>query len=319
MASPVQAVSSLYGGFWNFELQDFCYMTNRYFPPADLIGELASSLPELVKSYPSTNRHLSSLVAAPLGLTHEQFVVGNGAAEIISVLSGLHVERLAVPIPTFDEYPNRAAVQGKPVSRYPTDAEFVLDVDGFIAHVAETGANAVVLIRPNNPSGTLIPKSSVVDMLQAFRRLDLVVIDESFLYFASPDWPQLSALSLIHEFPNLVIVNSMSKAYGVPGLRLGYAVSGDDAKYGIAKLGIHQQFSPRLWKATRRAKAFFWAGSIPVSALLGNCSTAVTPTDDASSKVAQCRQGRIWRRRNAPMSCASTRLPARRCNRSSPP
>ena len=229
MASPVQAVSSLYGGFWNFELQDFCYMTNRYFPPADLIGELASSLPELVKSYPSTNRHLSSLVAAPLGLTHEQVVVGNGAAEIISVLSGLRVERLAVPIPTFDEYPNRAAVQGKPVSRYPTDAEFVLDVDGFIAHVAETGANAVVLIRPNNPSGTLIPKSSVVDMLQAFRRLDLVVIDESFLYFASPDWPQLSALSLIHEFPNLVIVNSMSKAYGVPGLRLGYAVSGDDA------------------------------------------------------------------------------------------
>ena len=79
MASQVQAVSSLYGGFWNFELQDFCYMTNRYFPPADLIGELASSLPELVKSYPSTNRHLSSLVAAPLGLTHEQVVVGKTA------------------------------------------------------------------------------------------------------------------------------------------------------------------------------------------------------------------------------------------------
>ena len=157
MASQVQAVSSLYGGFWNFELQDFCYMTNRYFPPADLIGELASSLPELVKSYPSTNWRLSSLVAAPLGLTHEQVVVGNGAAEIISVLSGLRVERLAVPIPTFDEYPNRAAVQGKPVSRYPTDAEFALDVDGFIAHVAETRANAVVLIRPNNPSGSAYP------------------------------------------------------------------------------------------------------------------------------------------------------------------
>ena len=229
MASQVQAVSSLYGGFWNFELQDFCYMTNRYFPPADLIGELASSLPALVKSYPSTNRHLSSLVAAHLGLTQEQVVVGNGATEIISVLSGMCVERLAVPTPTFDEYPNRAAIQGKPFSRFPTDAHFALDVDGFIAHVKEAGANAVVLIRPNNPSGTLISKSSVVDMLQAFRGLDLVVIDESFLYFASPDWPQLSALSLIHEFPNLVIVNSMSKAYGVPGLRLGYAVCGDAA------------------------------------------------------------------------------------------
>ena len=160
MASPVQAVSSLYGEFWNFELQDFCYMTNRYFPPADLIGELASSLPELVKSYPSTNRHLSSLVAAPLGLTHEQVVVGNGAAEIISVLSGLRVERLSVPIPTFGEYPNRA-VQGKPVSRYPTDAEFVLDVDGFIAHVAETGANAVVLIRPTTHRGRSSPRAAL--------------------------------------------------------------------------------------------------------------------------------------------------------------
>ena len=199
MASQVQAVSSLYGGFWNFDLQDFCYMTNRYFPPADFIGELASSLPALVKAYPSTNRHLSSLVAAHLGLTHEQVVVGNGATEIISVLSGMCVERLAVPTPTFDEYPNRAAIQGKPVSRFPTDAHFALDVDGFIAHVKEAGANAVVLIRPNNPSGTLISKSSVVDMLQAFRGLDLVVIDESFLYFASPDWPQLSALSLIDK------------------------------------------------------------------------------------------------------------------------
>ena len=143
MASPVQAVSSLYGGFWNFELQDFCYMTNRYFPPADLIGELASSLPELVKSYPSTNRRLSSLVAAPLGLTHEQVVVGNGAAEIISVLSGLRVERLAVPIPTFDEYPNRAAVQGKPVSRYPADAEFVLVYEAQRAQLRPVGRREV--------------------------------------------------------------------------------------------------------------------------------------------------------------------------------
>jgi histidinol-phosphate/aromatic aminotransferase/cobyric acid decarboxylase-like protein len=113
-------------------------------------------------------------------------------------------------------------------------ADFTLDVDAFIAHVQETGANSVVIVRPNNPSGTLVSKEKVIRMLQAFGGLDLVLVDESFLYFAGPDYLDLSVAGLIHEFPNLVIVNSMSKAYGVPGLRLGYALSGD--KQFVARL-----------------------------------------------------------------------------------
>ena len=99
MASDVRAVSSLYGGFWNFELQDFCYMTNRYFPPEEFLEELSSSLQTLVTAYPATNRHLSSLVAEPLGMTPEELVVGNGASELISVITGLRVEHLAIEGP----------------------------------------------------------------------------------------------------------------------------------------------------------------------------------------------------------------------------
>ena len=227
MASDVRAVSSLYGGFWNFEIQDFCYMTNRYFPPEEFFELLSSSLPTLVKSYPSTNRYLSSLVADPLGMTHEELVVGNGASELISVITSLRVEHLAVPIPTFDEYRNRAEVQGKQVSAYAMGADFSLDVEGFITHVREARANSVVIVRPNNPAGTLVSKEEVVQLLQAFGDLDMVLVDESFLYFAGPNYLDLSVVGLIHEFPNLVVVNSMSKAYGVPGLRLGYAASGN--------------------------------------------------------------------------------------------
>ena len=227
MASDVRAVSSLYGGFWNFEVQDFCYMTNRYFPPAGFFESLSSNLHTLVTSYPSTNRHLSSLVAEPLGMTHEELVVGNGASELMSVITGLRVEHLAVAIPTFDEYPNRAELQGKRVSRYTMGPDFTLDVDGFISHVHDSGANSVVIVRPNNPAGTLVAKGDVVRMLQAFGDLDLILVDESFLYFAGSDYLDMSVVGLVHEFPNLVVVNSMSKAYGVPGLRLGYAVSGD--------------------------------------------------------------------------------------------
>ena len=227
MTSGVQAVSSLYGGFWNFDIQDFCYMTNRYFPPEELIETLSLSLPKLVASYPSTNRHLSTLVAEPLGMTPDQVVVGNGASELISALSGLRVEHLAIPTPTFEEYRNRAVIQGKRVSPYPSDEDFTLDVDGFIAHVRAAGANAVVIVRPDNPAGTLVSKEHVERMLDAFVGLDMVLVDESFLYFADTQGADQSVAALIHEFPNLVIVNSMSKAYGVPGLRLGYAASGD--------------------------------------------------------------------------------------------
>ena len=227
MASDVRAVSSLYGGFWNFEVQDFCYMTNRYFPPEEFFESLSSRLRTLVTSYPSTNRSLSSLVAGPLGMTPEELVVGNGASELISVITSLRVEHLAIPIPTFDEYRNRAETQGKRVSAYAMGEDFELDVDGFIAHVREARANSVVIVRPNNPTGTLVSTEEVVRMLRAFADLDLVLVDESFLYFAGPDYQDLSAAGLIHEFPNLVVVSSMSKAYGVPGLRLGYAASGD--------------------------------------------------------------------------------------------
>ena len=227
MASGVRAVSSLYGGFWNFDIQDFCYMTNRYFPPEEFIQSLSANLGALVGSYPSTNRHLSSLVAEPMGLTSEELVVGNGAREFISALTTLRVDHLAIPIPAFDEYVNRAETQGKRVSPYAMGPDFNLDVDGFIAHVRSCGANSVVIVQPNNPAGTLVAKEDVVRMLRAFADLDMVIVDESFLYFAGPNYANLSVSGLIHEFPNLVIVNSMSKAYGVPGLRLGYAASGD--------------------------------------------------------------------------------------------
>ena len=238
MASGVKAVSSMYGGFWNFDVQDFCYMTNRYFPPEEFLGALSSSLGTLVDSYPSTNRHLSSLVAEPLGMTPDQLVVGNGASELISVITSLRVEHLAIPVPAFDEYPNRAEVQGKRVSPYAMGPDFELDVDGFIAHVRETGANAVVIGRPNNPAGTLVSREDTVRMLEAFRSLELVIVDESFLYFAGPDYAGLSVVGLIDDFPALVVVNSMSKAYGVPGLRLGYAVSGDVAFIERLRAGL---------------------------------------------------------------------------------
>ena len=140
--NDVQYVSSLYGGFWDFAVKDFCYLTNPYFPPSEFLQSLGERLIELVKSYPSTNWYISSLIADTVGLTQNELVIANGASELINVISDRFVEHLAVPVPTFDEYPNRARAQGKLVSPYQLDDPFQLDVEGFVRHVRNVSANA---------------------------------------------------------------------------------------------------------------------------------------------------------------------------------
>ncbi len=283
MRSDVRAISSLYGGFWNFDIQDFCYMTNRYFPPEEFLEALSSNLRTLVTSYPSTNSYLSSLAAKPLGLTNQELVIGNGASELMSIITSLRVEHLAIPTPTFDEYRNRAEIQSKQVSTYAMGADFSLDVEGFIAHVRGAGANSVVIVRPNNPAGTLVSAEEVVRMLRAFGDLDMVLVDESFLCFAGPNYLELSVAGLIHEFPNLVILNSMSKAYGVPGLRLGYAVSGD------------KQFVARL-----RADLPIWSINSLAQFFLENLGSYASQFADSCTRVRQATQALYQGLRSVP-------------------
>ena len=225
----VEYLSSLYGGFWDFEVKDFCYMTNPFFPPEALLEDLGTHLTELVKAYPSTNWYVSSLLAGPLGLTEQEVVVGNGASELIDILVNRFVRNLAIPMPTFNEFTNRAKTLGRKVSPFRLREEFKLDPEAFARHVRKTQANAAVLIRPNNPTGSLISKSDLAFLLEDLRDLDLVLVDDSFIEFVTAESDQ-AALNLVFEFPNLVVLKSLSKNYGIPGLRLGYAVSGSSER-----------------------------------------------------------------------------------------
>lgn len=224
-----QGISSLYGGFWDLDVKDFCYMTNPYFPPGEFLIDMGTRLLELVKSYPSTNWHISSLLAESLGLTHKELIVANGASELISIITSRFVKNLAVPVPTFNEYINRAEIQAKRVSPFIMSGDFELDPEAFIQHVTSTQANSALLIQPNNPTGTFISKENIKYLLESLRALDLVMVDESFIEFVHAE-PDPSALDLISEYPNLIILKSLSKNYGIPGLRLGYAASGNQKR-----------------------------------------------------------------------------------------
>jgi threonine-phosphate decarboxylase len=277
-------ISSLYGGFWSFDIKDFCYMTNPYFPPEEFIDSLGLRLRELVKSYPSTNWYLSSLAAKPLGVTHEELVIANGASELIDVIMDRFVKHLAVPIPTFDEFINRAVSQGKPVSTYQLEGDFELDVDGFLLHVNDSGANAALLINPNNPTGTAISQEHLWHLLESLRHLDLVVVDESFIDFVR-SVPAPSVMSRLQDFPNMIILKSLSKTYGIPGIRLGYAMSSNRdriaelrshlpiwginslAQYFLENIGEYQRQFDESCEQVRQAAQFLYAGLQEISYL----------------------------------------------------
>ena len=233
----VKYVSSLYGGFWNFDTKDFCYMTNPYFPPQEFIDSLGGRLRQLVKSYPSTNWYISSLAAEPLGLTHEELVIANGASELISAISEQFVERLSVPVPTFDEFVNRAVNQGKEVSPYQLTGDFELDAEDFVRHTLDAGANSALLINPNNPTGTLLSHDTLWYLLESLRSLDLIIVDESFIEFSSRT-PTPTVMGRLSDFPNVVVLKSLSKNYGIPGLRLGYAASANREMVAVLRKSV---------------------------------------------------------------------------------
>ena len=219
-------LSSLYGGYWSKNVLDFCYMTNRYFPPQRMVDDMQARLPDLIGSYPSTNWYLSSLMATQVGLTHKELVVGNGASELIDAIVSRFAYRLAVPIPTFDEFVNRAKILLREICPFTLPKGFDLDIDEFIEHTRSVGADSALLIRPNNPTGNYLSKRDLVYFLDRMKSLNLILVDESFLDFVDAE-PDPSALDLINEYPNLIVLKSLSKNYGIPGIRLGYAATGN--------------------------------------------------------------------------------------------
>lgn len=220
------SVSALAGGFEASNIRDFCYLGNPYFPTKSMINELMLPFVTLIKHYPSENPRVSNLVAQILGVDPQWVVVGNGASELITFINRLLVRSLTVPIPTFSEYLETMEVQGKPVATLSLreGQRFTLDPEVAIKTIRRNGSNAFVLINPNNPTGSFLEEGGLIQLLEGLRALDLVIIDESFVDFAARDQIP-SAVAWLLQYPNLLIVKSLGKCYGLSGLRLGVAIT----------------------------------------------------------------------------------------------
>jgi len=217
-----------YGGYWRYpKLLDFCYLVNPYFPPQKLINEMKANFETLLTEYPSGMRVNSLLAAKDFGLRQDHIVVGNGAAELIKCLMTRTKGNVGFIRPTFEEYPNRYS-KNQSIFFTPGRSDFAYSANDLISFFSDKHIQTLMLINPDNPTGNYIPKAEVLRLAAWCKSKAItLIVDESFVDFAEePDCSLLSETILTGN-ENLIIVKSISKSYGVPGIRLGVLASAD--------------------------------------------------------------------------------------------
>ena len=217
-----------YGGYWRYpHLMDFCYLVNPYFPPQKMIDEMKASFETLLTQYPSGMRVNSLLAAKNFGVHQENIVVGNGAAELIKSLMVNLKGKVGVIRPTFEEYRHRYD-ESEIVNFWPANDDFSYTADDLMDYYGKNEINNLILINPDNPSGNYIPKSDVLRLVNWCKEKNInFIVDESFADFSDELDNTLFIQSLLSDNPHLYVMKSISKSYGVPGIRLGVLASGD--------------------------------------------------------------------------------------------
>lgn len=235
----VKAIQERFGGYWRYpKLLDFCYLVNPYFPPAKLLDEIKANFETLATQYPSGMRVNSLLAAKNFGVKQENIVVGNGAAELIKSLMSVAEGNIGIIRPTFEEYPNRYDAANQ-IVYIPNNDDFSYSAEDLIKFFDGKNIRTLILINPDNPTGNFIHTDGLCKIAgwAADEKIRLI-LDESFVDFADGENNSLITEEFIARYPNICIVKSISKCYGVPGLRLGIAASGDKELISFMKKDV---------------------------------------------------------------------------------
>lgn len=229
-----------YGGFWRYpHMIDYCYLVNPYFPNQRLTEEMTCNYSSLLSQYPS-GREVDSIVTSNVfGVNKDYIVLSNGAAELIKIFMEEQSGTVGIICPSFNEYKERCE---REVLVYQPEGADLRYTENDIIQFFDGKIQLLVLINPDNPSGNFIPISGVMKILEWAKQAGVkVLVDESFVDFADlADGESIEDNTLIREeilkeYKNLYVVKSISKSYGVPGLRLGVLASADEEKVNQIK------------------------------------------------------------------------------------
>lgn len=273
-----------FGGFWRFpQMLDFCYLVNPYFPTPRVVDEMQANFHTLLTQYPSGMKVNTIIASKCFGVSEEYIIPGNGAAELIKALmERLDTGKVGTIRPTFEEYPNRLSKE-QLVTFVPKDNTYRYTADELMEFFDANPVDTLLVINPDNPSGNFIPKADLLRLCDwsADKGMRLM-IDESFVDF-SQDWENNSLLcdELLEKYPRLIVMKSISKSFGVPGIRLGILASSD--KELIA--GMKKQVS--IWNLNSFAEFFMQIYNKYEKDYKTACGKFLRERDDFEQKLRQ--------------------------------
>ena len=211
-----------YGGYWRFnKLVDYCYLVNPYYPPKALLDKINYLSKELITQYPSGQKIECINASRMFNDTNEEYLcVGNGAAEVINALGREEKGTMAVTSTVFNEYVrcfDNATINKVDIEK--NDYKYNVNELVELLNTNDT----ITIVNPDNPTGSFIKKEDMITILDKAKSLNKrVIFDESFIDFANPEYKySLIENDILEKYPNLVVIKSISKSYGIPGVRLG--------------------------------------------------------------------------------------------------
>lgn len=235
----VAMLQGRYGGYWRYpKLLDFCYLVNPYFPTDRMKDEMRANFDILLTEYPSGMRVNSLLASKQFNIRQGNIIVGNGAAELIKSLMSFLDGKTGFIRPTFEEYPNRYS-SDEEVAFVPGNSDYSYTADDVMDFFEDKDISNLIIINPDNPSGNYIPKADIMRVIKWSKQKGIrLVIDESFVDFADEEDSTLLHNEILDSNPSLYVMKSISKSYGVPGLRLGVLASSDTETISLMKKDV---------------------------------------------------------------------------------
>ena len=211
-----------YGGYWRFKgLLDYCYLVNPYFPPKDMIEKFNSFSTELITQYPS-GQAIQCMNASRLfdGVEEKFLCVGNGAAELINALGNILSGDMYLSKSVFNEY-MRCFKNCKFNVFDMLEDRFKYNIDKINQNIDNN--DIICIVNPDNPTGAFISYDDIISIIEKCNKQNKIIIfDESFIDFADSDIRYtLLSNEVLNKYKNLIVIKSISKSYGVPGIRLG--------------------------------------------------------------------------------------------------
>jgi histidinol-phosphate/aromatic aminotransferase/cobyric acid decarboxylase-like protein/choline kinase len=266
-----ELLESSWGGAWGTGVLDFAFIRNMHFPTPAMISELRFHLPELLREYGSSQRILDTKLAWALQCPEEHTHALSGASQSYPWMRTWFADkRVVVPSPTFGEYarmfPGAARYRDSP------------GIDWSEIEQVSADADVVVFVNPNNPTGTLLESSRITDFARG-RPDRVVIVDESFIDFS--DCTPMTEVLAHEPLDNVLVIKSLSKCLGVPGLRLGalYTTNGE--------LGEAIRRETPIWNLNSMAERFLDIMLKQRPALRQSFVRTVEDRDDLRSMLAR--------------------------------